>query len=40
MPSVNPHEVYQAYSLGTNCFVQKPANLDDFFRFMFGCYEF
>ena len=38
--SVNPDDVYNAYSLGANCFVQKPADLDQFFRFISMCYEF
>ena len=38
--SENPDEIRKAYRLGGNCFVRKPAQLDEFIRSLSTCYEF
>ena len=38
--SENKDDVRQAYGNGANCYINKPAKLDEFMRFMKTCYEF
>ncbi len=38
--SENPEEIRNAYRCGANCFVRKPAELDQFISFMTTTYEF
>ncbi len=38
--SENPDEIRKAYRCGANCFVRKPAELDQFINFMTTTYEF
>jgi len=38
--SENKDDVRKAYRQGANCYINKPAKLDDFLRFMKTCYEF
>jgi chemotaxis family two-component system response regulator Rcp1 len=36
----NPKEVREAYELHASCFIHKPADLNDFLRFVKVCFEF
>lgn len=36
----NPAEVREAYELHASCFIHKPADLNQFIRFIRTCYEF
>lgn len=36
----DPQEVWEAYELHASCFVRKPNDLDEFFRFIRICFEF
>lgn len=38
--SLNPAEVYEAYSLGASCFLEKPTDLGQYLNFVSKCYEF
>jgi chemotaxis family two-component system response regulator Rcp1 len=38
--SNDPREIREAYELHANCFIYKPANLNQFIRFIRSCYEF
>jgi chemotaxis family two-component system response regulator Rcp1 len=38
--SHDPKEIREAYELHASCFVRKPNDLDDFFRFVKICFEF
>jgi CheY-like chemotaxis protein len=38
--SENREDVRRAYQLGANCYINKPAHLDEFLRIMKTCYEF
>lgn len=38
--SENREDVRRAYELRANCYINKPARLDEFLRFMKTCYEF
>ncbi len=38
--SENRDDVRRAYSLHANCYINKPAHLDEFLRVMKTCYEF
>ncbi len=38
--SENQEDVRKAYELHANCYINKPAQLDEFMRFMKSCYEF
>jgi two-component system, chemotaxis family, response regulator Rcp1 len=38
--SADPNEIRKAYELHASCFIRKPADLDEFLRFMRVCYEF
>ena len=38
--SENKSDVRNAYRSGANCYINKPAKLDEFLRYMKTCYEF
>lgn len=38
--SERSEDVHDCYRSGANCYITKPANLEDFLRFMKICYEF
>ena len=38
--SENPEEIRKAYQRGANCFIRKPAGLDDFMHAVTRCCEF
>ena len=38
--SANPAEIRRAYELHASCYVRKPADLDEFLRFVRICFEF
>ncbi|MDQ2711279.1 MAG: response regulator [Acidobacteriota bacterium] len=38
--SADPVEIRRAYELHASCYIRKPADLDQFLRFMRTCYEF
>ena len=38
--SHNPNEIREAYELHASCFISKPGDLHEFFRFIQTCYEF
>ena len=38
--SADPAEIRRAYELHASCYVRKPADLDEFLRFIGVCYEF
>jgi CheY-like chemotaxis protein len=38
--SENPVTVQQAYKMGANCVIKKPATLDEYFQKIGTCYEF
>ncbi|MDQ2843940.1 MAG: response regulator [Acidobacteriota bacterium] len=38
--SVDPAEIRRAYELHASCYIHKPADLEEFLRFIRICYEF
>ena len=38
--SLDPAEIRQAYELHASCYIKKPADLNEFLRFLSVCYEF
>lgn len=38
--SENKEDIRKAYQLGANCYLNKPAKLEEFLRYMKTCYEF
>ena len=38
--SLDPSEIRQAYELHASCYIKKPADLNEFLRFLSVCYEF